>query len=66
MSHLLWCIYVRAAVKGKWFDDFAYAVKAGGLMCFSVREDVADDPSYHYNEKGKSCAVKRSGNCCLN
>ena len=56
MSHLLWCIYVRAAVKGKWFDDFTYAVKAGGLMCFSVREDVADDPSYHYNEKGKSCA----------
>ena len=44
-------VFTLAHVKGKGFDDFIYAVKAGGLACFSVREDVADDPSYHYNEK---------------
>ena len=40
-------------VKGKGFDDLLYVLKPGGLACFTIRDCVANDPRYGYQEKMK-------------
>ena len=38
-------------VDGKGFDDLLYVLKPGGLVCFSVRDPVPNEPRYEYQEK---------------
>ena len=40
-------------VKGKGFDDLLYVLKPGGLACFTIRDCIANDPCYGYQEKIK-------------
>jgi predicted TPR repeat methyltransferase len=38
-------------VKGKGFDDLIHVLKPGGMACFSIRDCIANDPRYGYQEK---------------
>ena len=44
-------VFTIGHVKGKGFDDLVHVVKPGGLACFTIRECIANDPEYGYNEK---------------
>ena len=44
-------VFTIGHVKGKGFDDLVHAVKPGGLVCFTIRDCIADDPLYGYDEK---------------
>ena len=38
-------------VTGKGFDDLLYVLKPGGLACFTIRDCIANEPGYGYQEK---------------
>ena len=44
-------VFTIGHVKAKGFDDLLYVLKPGGLACFSVRDRIANDPLYGYQEK---------------
>ena len=44
-------VFTIGHVKSKGFDDLIHVVKPGGLVCFTIRECIANDPAYGYNEK---------------
>ena len=44
-------VFTMGHVKAKGFDDLLYVLKPGGLVCFSVRDSIANDPHYGYQEK---------------
>ena len=46
-------VFVVGHVKGKGFDDLLYVLKPGGLACFTIRDCIANDPCYRYQEKMK-------------
>ena len=46
-------------VRGKGLEDFVYAVKPGGLACFSIRGEVLNDPKYGFEEKMKELCQKK-------
>lgn len=46
-------VFTQGHVKGKGLNDFIHAVKPGGLACFTIRDDVINDPKYGYDEKIK-------------
>ena len=53
-------VFTIGHVKGKGFDDLVHVVKPGGLVCFTIRECVADDPQYGYGEKiNELCECKK-------
>ena len=45
-------------VKGKGFDDLLYVLKPGGLACFTIRDCVANDPHYGYQDKMEELSNK--------
>ena len=47
----LWGVFTAGHVKGKGLDDVVHVVKPGGLACFSVNGNVADDSQYEFHEK---------------
>ena len=60
-------VFTVGHVKGKGFDDLVHVLKPGGIACFSVRDCIANNPSYGYQEKmnelsneGKWKLVKKS------
>ena len=53
-------VFTIGHVKSKGFDDLIYVVKPGGLVCFTIRECIANDPSYGYFEKmNELCELKK-------
>ena len=47
-------------LKSEALDDLVYVVKPGGIVCFTIRDIVAEDPEYGYNEKMKKlCEEKK-------
>ena len=53
-------VFTIGHVKGKGFDDLVHVVKPGGLACFTIRECIAENPLYGYNEKMKElCELKK-------
>lgn len=53
-------VFTIGHVKGKGFDDLVHVVKPGGLVCFTIRQCVANDPQYGYEDKMKElCEQKK-------
>ena len=53
-------VFTVGHVKSKGFDDLVHVVKPGGLACFTIRDCVASDPQYGYDEKmNKLCMEKK-------
>ena len=44
-------VFTAGHVKGKGLDDVVHVVKPGGLACFGVNGNVADDSQYEFHEK---------------
>ena len=51
-------VFCVGHVKGKGFDDLLYVLKPGGLACFTIRDCVANDPRYGYQEKMEELSNK--------
>ena len=43
-------VFTVGHVKGKGFDDLLHVLKPGGIACFSIRDCIANDPTYGYQE----------------
>jgi predicted TPR repeat methyltransferase len=52
-------VFVVGHVKGKGFNDLLYVLKPGGLACFTIRDCIANDPCYGYQEKMKELSDER-------
>lgn len=53
-------VFTVGHVKSKGLDDLVHVVRPGGLACFTIRDCVASDPQYGYNEKiNELCTEKK-------
>ena len=44
-------VFSLGQVKAKGLDDMVHVVKPGGLACFGINGNVADDSEYGFDEK---------------
>ena len=52
-------VFTIGHVKGKGFDDLVHVVKPGGIVCFTIRDCVSNDPQYEYGEKMEALCKKK-------